>query len=386
MPKLTIPKNLFTDQFVITGGVFEGVTYNEMDDLVPITYMGNTMKIDFNTDDNLVGTSGADRITVNNGNDTVHAGLGGDILKDMGTGNDKFYGEGGNDTFDLGAGNDYVDGGAGKDTLDYRGIDFTVIADLKQGFVFAEGIDEVHSVENIMGSEWNDTLMGNTLDNVFWGMGGDDKLKGGGGRDSLYGGDGNDTINGSGGLYGGNGDDILTSDARRRSDMGDIQYGEAGEDIMTGSAASDKLYGGADDDVIKGGNGEDLIHGGSGINILTGGLDRDTFAFQNFGTDHLYDRITDFEVAYDKIDLREIDADPFTAGKQSFEFDNRGNRYDDDVISHIGGDAINGGIGKVSTHIDDGYTYIYVQTRDGLQVADIRLDGEMTLTEDNFIL
>lgn len=384
MPKLTL--NDFANQFVITGGVREGVTYNEMDDLVPVTYMGHTMKIDFGTDDSLVGTGAEDRITVNNGNDTVHARAGNDIVVDLGSGNDSFYGEGGNDTFDLGAGNDYVDGGAGKDTLDYRGIDFMVIADLKQGFIFAEGLDQVANVENIMGSEWNDTLMGDAGNNVFWGMGGNDKLRGGGGRDALYGGAGEDTITGAGSLLGGEGNDVVTSTARRRGDQGDTLYGEGGNDRMTGNNGDDKMYGGLGDDVMKGGIGQDVLHGGSGINTLTGGLDRDVFAFQNFGADHMYDKITDFEVAYDKIDLRQIDADPFTDGKQSFEFDNRANRYDDDVLSNIGGDAINGGIGKVSTHIDDGYTYIYVQTRDGLQVADIRLDGEHTLTASNFFL
>lgn len=385
MPKLTLSQlNLNTN--LIVSGVFEAVPYNQIDDLVPFSYMGNTVKVDFGTDDDLTGTASYDMITVHDGNDTVHAGASSDIMKDLGSGNDTFYGEGGNDTFVLGAGNDYVDGGAGKDMLDYKGIDFTVIADLKQGFIFAEGIDEVHNVENIMASDWNDTLMGDAADNTFWGMAGNDKLKGGGGRDTLYGGDGEDTISGAGSMLGGNGNDTITSDYRRRGSQGDTQYGEAGNDTMTGSAGADKMYGGLDNDVMRGGSGEDLIHGGSGINTLTGGLDRDTFAFQNFDANHVYDRITDFEVAYDKIDLRQIDADPFTAGKQDFEFDNRANRFDDDILSQIGGPAINGAIGHVSTKVDDGHTYIYVQTRDGWQAADIILDGEHRLTADNFIL
>lgn len=360
-------------------------SYNEMSDLVPVTFMGNTVMVDFGTDDTITGTSAKDRITVHLGTDTVHAGLGDDMMIDLETGNDQFFGEGGSDTFRLGAGNDFADGGAGKDTLDYNGIDFTVIADLNQGFLFAEGIDQVESVENIIASEWNDTLMGNTADNVFWGMDGNDKLKGGGGRDSLYGGNGDDTINGSGGLYGGNGNDIITSDIRRRGTQGDLQYGEAGEDTMRGSAGNDRMYGGAEDDTLFGGSGEDVIHGGTGENSLAGGLDRDTFAFQSFVSGHGFDRITDFELAYDKIDLSAIDADPLTAGMQDFHFSNRALRFDDDVISYNGSPVLDGATGRVSSRIADGHTFIYVQTDDDLTSANIILDGEFRLTADNFI-
>jgi Ca2+-binding RTX toxin-like protein len=340
-----------------------GFSYNEMSDLVPVTFMGNTVLVDFNTDDTITGTASNDRITVHKGMDT-----GNDIIVDLGDGNDQLFGEGGADTFKLGSGNDFADGGAGKDTLDYNGIDYTVIADLNQGFVFAEGIDQVASVENIIASEWNDTLMGNVLDNVFWGM------------------DGNDKINGSGGLYGGAGNDLITSDYRRRGAEGDLQYGEAGEDTMTGANGNDKMYGGADDDVMKGGGGEDLIHGGTGINDLSGGLDRDIFAFQSFGAGHGYDRIRDFELAYDRIDLSGIDADPLTSGKQDFYFSNRALRFDDDVISYNNSPVLDGAIGRVSSKIADGHTYIYVQTDDELTSADIILDGEFKLTADHFIL
>jgi Ca2+-binding RTX toxin-like protein len=387
MPKLTSTKFNLPDIANLPDAVFDGgFHYNEMSDLVPVTFMGNTVMVDFGTDDTITGTSFNDRITVHNGTDTVHAGLGNDIMVDLGAGNDQFFGEGGSDTFRLGSGNDFADGGAGKDTLDYNGIDFTVIADLNQGFILAEGIDQVESVENIIASEWNDTLMGNSADNVFWGMDGNDKLKGGGGRDSLYGGNGDDTINGSGGLYGGTGNDIITSDYRRRGAQGDLQYGEAGEDIMTGSNANDRMYGGADDDVMNGGSGEDFIHGGTGENDLTGGLDRDVFAFQSFGAGHGFDRIRDFELAYDKIDLSEIDADPLTAGKQDFHFSNRALRFDDDVISYNNSPVLDGSTGRVSSKIADGHTYIYVQTDDDLTAANIILDGEFKLTADHFIL
>lgn len=127
---------------------------------------------------------------------------------------------------------------------------------------------------------------------------------------------------------------------------------------MTGAGGDDKMYGGADDDVMNGGSGEDLIHGGTGENDLSGGLDRDTFAFQSFGAGHGFDRIRDFELAYDKIDLSEIDADPLTAGNQEFRFSNRALRFDDDVLTYNNSPALNGSAGRVSSKIEDGHTYI----------------------------
>lgn len=383
MPKLNLPTNIA----VIPDLVLDrGDDYNFIDDLRTINYIGGTLKFDAGTNDTIFGTNGNDSITVHNGNDVVHANGGNDVMTDLAGGNDQFFGDDGNDKIKLGAGNDVADGGDGIDTLDYTGIDFTVIADLNQGFIFAEGIDQAISIENIIGSGWNDTLMGTAGRNSFYGQGGNDTIKGGGGRDSLFGGDGNDTISGAGGMYGGTGDDIITSSFRRRGSQGDLQFGEGGNDTMTGNNGNDTMYGGFDDDVMKGGVGEDYLHGGSGHNTLTGGLDRDVFAFQSFGAGHGYDNITDFEIAYDKIDLRAIDADPLTAGNQDFRFSNRALRFEDDVVSYNNSPALDGSTGRVSSHIEGGRTYIYVQTDDDLTAANIILDGEFRLTADNFLL
>jgi Ca2+-binding RTX toxin-like protein len=382
MPKLTLPKNAATVPNLVLD---RGDDYNFIDDLRTINYIGGTLKFDAGTNDTIFGTNGNDSITVHNGNDVVHANGGDDIMTDLGGGNDQFFGDDGNDRIKLGAGNDVADGGAGIDTLDYTGIDFMVIADLNQGFIFAEGIDQAISIENIIGSDWNDTLMGTAGRNAFYGQGGNDTIKGGGGRDSLFGGDGNDTISGAGGMYGGTGDDIITSTYRRRGSQGDLQFGEGGDDTMTGNNGNDTMYGGFDDDVMKGGAGEDYLHGGSGHNILTGGLDRDVFAFQSFGAGHSYDTITDFERNYDKIDLSAIDADPTMAGNQAFEL-HRGPRINHDGIVHANpGPMVNGYAGTIDIVHQDGRTYIYVDTEDGPAQADIVLEGNIRLTADNFI-
>ena len=392
MPKLT-PSPFDLSDLVGVPDKGDPIVYNEIDDLIRNPLETTPTKENLETVDTLTGTGARDKITVHNGNDVVHALGGDDLIIDLVNGDDQFFGEDGNDRFVLGRGNDFVDGGAGSDTLDYTGIDFRVIGDLGQDFIFADGVDEVRGVENIIGSDQDDTLRGDENRNVFHGMGGNDTLDGSRGGDVLYGDAGNDTITGRGLMYGGDDNDTITSSILHEHHVpqpwrqGDTQYGDGGDDTMTGGFRSDKLFGGIGNDIIKGKTGNDLIHGGDGVNNLSGGSGTDTFVFQKFGGNHVYDWIIDFEVDGDRLDLRQIDADPATDGMQDFVFTNRANRYDDDFESSIGGPAlVDGGSGRVSARVGDGYTYIYVQTEDGRQGADIVLTGEHTLTADNFIL
>src|SRR5205807_2057066 len=59
----------------------------------------------------------------------------------------------------------------------------------------AEG-DQLVSIENIIGSSWNDTIVGDGADNRLEGGLGNDTLIGGGGRDTLLAGFGTDTLTG----------------------------------------------------------------------------------------------------------------------------------------------------------------------------------------------
>lgn len=102
-------------------------------------------------------------------------------------------------------------------------------------------------------------------------------LAGGSADDALVGGDGDDS------LSGGSGDDSLT--------------GEAGDDFLYGGSGDDLLKGGTGDDHLSGGSGDDRLDGGSGDDVLTGGSGHDVFVFGDG------DRITDFKVGTDKIDL-----------------------------------------------------------------------------------
>ena len=155
-------------------------------------------------DDELNGGSGDDILSGGDGDDTLNGGDGDDILYDNSSsygdgGNDTLNGGSGNDTLDGGTGNDTLDGGAGNDTLNGGdGID-TARYDTHSAGVrvsLAEtGEQEVNSdsgekdtltsIENLMGSDFNDILTGNSGANTLDGGAGADTLTGGGGNDTF---------------------------------------------------------------------------------------------------------------------------------------------------------------------------------------------------------
>ena len=109
---------------------------------------------------------------------------------------------------------------------------------------------------NGTGNASNNIITGTTVNNV---------LNGEGGNDTLNGGAGNDTLNGG-----------------------------AGADILNGQDGSDTLNGGTENDTLN---------GGAGLDTLTGGTGTDTFIFQFGQSGSSPDRITDFAIGTDKIDL-----------------------------------------------------------------------------------
>ena len=120
-----------------------------------------------------------------------------------------------------------LSGGAGIDTADYSGSSAGVTVAVAQGFSTtgvggdAEGDSVSGTIENLIGSAFNDTLVGDAVagsvtDNrarwrcrrrSAWRWRGNDTLIGGLGNDILSGGDGNDL------LIGGAGNDALSGGA-----------------------------------------------------------------------------------------------------------------------------------------------------------------------------
>ena len=230
-------------------------------------------RISFRDSDTLLvtGTAGNNASTFNAGVSATSGGV--------------FYGFDGNDTITTssapgyaygGNGNDSIAGGAGNDHLYGFGL---------TGDPSTDGID------NINGGAGNDYIQGNAGNDVLAGGDGSDRIQGGQGQDRINGDDGNDVINGNRGndtISGGEGNDI----ARGGQDNDQIG-GDAGNDILSGDLGNDTLTGGAGYDVLTGGAGNDLFVFGNG----------DAFLTVTGPSAFLSDRITDFTIGQDKIDL-----------------------------------------------------------------------------------
>jgi Ca2+-binding RTX toxin-like protein len=231
--------------------------------------------------ENLIGTDFNDTLTGDGGANILTGGLGNDRLAG-GVGLDTLYGGSADDTLAGGSGADLLSGGAGIDLADYSGSGAAVNVNLTNVGAQSGGDaagDTVSGVENLTGSDFNDTLTGDGDTNILTGGLGNDSLSGGTGTDTLYGGTGNDTLAGGSGadlLYGGLGNDLLDGGA----DV-DALFGGAGNDTIVGSGQGETLYGGDDSDIFRVlGVGSDTIFGGEG------GSDNDVLDFSGVTFPH----------------------------------------------------------------------------------------------------
>ncbi len=145
--------------------------------------------------ENLTGSGFGDTLRGNNSRNVLMGEDGKDTLIGFG-GNDRIFGGDGRDIITGGDGADYINGGAGIDQARYNGSDVAVHIDLLAGTAtggHAQG-DTLVNIENLFGSNHNDTLYGDSNNNKIFGHNGDDALAGGGGISRLYGGSGNDSF------------------------------------------------------------------------------------------------------------------------------------------------------------------------------------------------
>jgi Ca2+-binding RTX toxin-like protein len=147
---------------------------------------------------NIRGSLGIDTL-VGDGQDNIIDGAGG---------SDKIYGLGGNDSFIAAlSGNSFYDGGVGINFLDYgtmgtganerisvsisSGRDGTV---LKSSDNYGSRTDSFSLIQQIRGTDGNDTFMGGELDDQFFGQGGNDVFDTKAGDDIVVTGLGKDTV------------------------------------------------------------------------------------------------------------------------------------------------------------------------------------------------
>ena len=183
-------------------------------------------------------------------------------------------GGGGDDRLVAGEGADVLDGGTGTDIADYSGSTARVTVNLASGVNsggYAQG-DVLRSIEQVVGSDFNDTLTGDASANILTAGAGDDMLEGGAGADRLDGGAGIDTAS-----YAGATGAVTVSLATGTGTAGDAA-GDMLVDIenLTGSAFADRLTGDAGVNVLTGGAGDDVLAGLGGADALDGGTGSNT--------------------------------------------------------------------------------------------------------------
>ena len=212
---------------------------------------------------------------------------------------DTLTGDAGDNILEGGAGADRLDGGPGRDTAAYATSRGRVEIDLATGSITggdAAG-DTLLSIENLKGSEHNDSLTGDAGDNVLAGGAGADLLVGGPGLDtaSYLGSDTSVTVrlhsllatggDAEGDVFGATVTvSYVQSDGTTATDTlpdienlagsahDDVLAGDRRDNVLNGHAGNDKLYGGpgGGDDTLSGASGDDSLFGGLGRDTLTG--------------------------------------------------------------------------------------------------------------------
>ena len=354
----------------------KGVTANLVTDIARTDGLQEDMKGDtLRNIENLIGSKFTDTLVGDEGNNVLEGGAGADVIDgglggsdtasyatsssgvvvNLATGSvsggdaegdklisiENVIGSQFDDTFIGTADANHFDGGAGNDTVSYAASGSGVTVNLVTGSVSggtAAG-DTLQNVESIIGSKFNDTFTGDANDNVF---------EGGGGADRLDGGAGSDTAS-----YATSSTSVIVNLA-----TGSTSYGAAGDVLisienLTGSQVDDKLTGDAGNNILTGLSGHDMLDGGAGNDTLLGGEGNDTL-IGGAGADHLDGGAGRDTVSYAdsaesvNVSLQTNTTSHGDAAGDTFSGveDLVGSRGNDALTGDAGGNMLTGGLGN----------------------------------------
>ncbi|MDD1457457.1 calcium-binding protein, partial [Dolichospermum sp. ST_sed7] len=178
-----------------------------------------------------------------------------------------------------GLGADTLDGATGIDTASYANASAAVTVNLALTTAQTGGEatgDVLLNIENLLGSNFNDTLSGNTGNNI---------LDGGFGNDSLTGGTGNDIY------IVDSVDDLVTETSTLATEIDTVQASVSYilnanvENLLLLGTGNINGTGNSSNNAITGnsGNNINILNGGLGADTLTGGIGNDTYLVDNTG-------------------------------------------------------------------------------------------------------
>jgi subtilisin family serine protease/Ca2+-binding RTX toxin-like protein len=160
-------------------------------------------------------------------------------------------------------GGDVLNGGAGVDTASYAGSG-AVSVSLATGKATGSNAtgDTLIAIENLTGSNYNDTLEGNAGNNVLNGAGGIDIV--------VY-------ANATAGVT------VNLAVAAAQNTVGAGTDTISNFENLIGSAFADMLTGSSWNNLLDGGGGNDVLNGGTGADRMVGGTGDDRFFVDNLG-------------------------------------------------------------------------------------------------------
>lgn len=272
-------------------------------------------------DATLEGGSANDILKTDEGNDTLDGGAGDDNL-DGGAGDDDLRGGADNDTLTGGAGDDHVDGGDGDDTI---------IAANGQGNDFYDGGNGSDTIKFTSSTAINDlTIDMRAVDRSGQSVNGVS-------IDTLLSDNGQPVNRNVGIAYDSAnptqiGVDVLVNlENVIGGDGNDIIYGNFQNNEIFGGDGNDSIYGIGGDNYLDGGNGDDLLQVSYGANVLRGGAGADRF----FMLDGIFeDRIMDFELGVDVLDLSRTHASNLNELVIDFSQDLNNNGINDTILNY----------------------------------------------------
>ncbi len=270
----------------------------------------------------------SNRVFVGTSQDDIIKSYFDDNLIVTGEGENSIFTGSGDDIIFADKGTNTISAGLGNDTVSYELSDGAVYASLEDGGTNGVALgDTYEGVENLIGSDFDDSLEGNSEDNTLLGKAGNDILSGGEGADNLDGGEGidiasyetsdeavqinlkndytyggeagGDSLSNIEGIMASQNDDVIVGDSNSNviyaqagddrvfTGLGDDRvYAGSGDDYIKGGEGNDTLYGETGDDILIGGEGDDTLYGGSGENTLLGDKGTDTVVYEGVSSDY----------------------------------------------------------------------------------------------------